>query len=346
MAAGKLIYGFEELGQEHKKLVGKKCANLGEMTRMGLAVPPGFAISIALYRKFARATGILEEISRQVNKLGQLKGRNIAVFDELSQKIRGIIEGKEMPPEISKAIASYYEGLSKKVGATDVAVSLRSAGTASRPGMFESYLNIIGIEDVLDKIKKVWSSAYTARAIAFRINKGVPVMGDELGIAVAKMVNARSSGISFTVDPLTGDTSRVIIDANWGLGVGVVSGTGSVDKFVVDKETLKIVKTSIGKKTKQVIARKRGVGWGEVPVKKQKVPCLSNQEIVAVAKLAILLEEHLGQPQDIEWAIDADSPPTKNISPLQTRPAKVAAQRKESVTDRMLDLMVDKFYRP
>jgi pyruvate,water dikinase len=346
MAAGRLIYGFEELGQEHKKLVGKKCANLGEMTRMGLAVPPGFAISIALYRRFARATGIPEEISRQVSKLGQLEGKNIAVFDELSQKIRGIIEGKEMPPEISQAIASYYQALSQKVGIPDVAVSLRSAGTASRPGMFESYLNISGIEEVLDKIKKVWSSAYTARAIAFRLNKGVAVMGDELGIAVAKMINARSSGISFTVDPLSGDSSRVIIDANWGLGVGVVSGTGNVDKFVVNKETLKIVDASIGKKTKQVIAKKSGVGWEKVPVKKQKVPCLSNQEIVAVAKLAILLEEHLGSPQDIEWAIDADAPQTKNISPLQTRPAKVAAPRKGSVTDRMLDLMVDKFYRP
>ena len=93
-ASGKLIFGFEELGQEHKKLVGKKCANLGEMIRMGLPVPPGFAISIALYRKFAKESGAAEEISGYVSRLGELKGQNISVFDKLTKDIRGIIESK------------------------------------------------------------------------------------------------------------------------------------------------------------------------------------------------------------------------------------------------------------
>lgn len=313
---------------------------------MGLPVPLGFAISIAMYRKFAKETGAAGEISRYVSSLGELKGQNIAVFDQLSQNIRGMIEGKEVPEGIRKKVGSYYQRLGNKGRIPDIAVSVRSSGTESRPGMFESYLNVIGIEDVLDKMKKVWASAYTARAIAFRVNKDIPIMGDELSVAISKMVNARSSGIGFTMDPVTGDASKIIIDANWGLGEGVASGTESVDRFVVDKETLAILDTYIGKKAKQVISKERGVDWDDVPREKQSIACLNNDEIVAVAKLAILLEERLGKPQDVEWAIDPDTTPPNNIFLLQTRPAKVAAKKPESVTDRMIDLIVKRFYRP
>ncbi len=345
MSPEKLIFRFEELGREHKPLVGKKCANLGEMIRLGLAVPPGFATSIAMYRRFAKETGAAAEIATYVKQMGQLKDRNISVFDEMSRKIRGIIESKEMPPTLTKMIASHYKELEKK-GAPDSAVSVRSSGTESRPGMFETYLNVVGLEDVLDKIKRVWSSAYTARAIALRVNKDIAVTGDELGVAVSRMVNARSAGISFTLDPITGDTSRVVIDASWGLGEGVVSGDQDVDHFVVDKKSLKIIESTTGKKTKKVVKKKRGVERQEVPTRQQSAPSLSKKEVLAIAKLALLLEEKMGGAQDVEWAIDADATPPDNIVLLQTRPARLTVRKPESVTDRMIDLIVQKFYRP
>jgi pyruvate,water dikinase len=344
MSPQKLIFRLEELGQEHKKLVGKKCANLGEMMRLGLAVPPGFATSIAMYRRFAQETGAAAEITAYVNQMGRLKGKNIAVFDEMSQRIRGMIEGKEMPPALAKMIASYYKELEKKGG--DGAVSVRSSGAESRPGMFETYLNVVGIEDVLDKIKKVWSSAYTARAIALRVNKDIAVTGDELGVAVIRMINARSAGVCFTLDPVTGDTSKVVIDSNWGLGEGVVSGDQDVDHFVVDKKTLKIIESTAGRKAKKVVKKKRGVERVDVPAEKQSVLSLSNDEVLAIARLALLLEERMGQAQDIEWAIDADSTPPHNIVLLQTRPARLTVKKPTSVADRIADLIVQKFYRP
>jgi pyruvate,water dikinase len=346
MSPEKLIFRFEELGREHKKLVGKKCANLGEMMRMGLAVPPGFATSIAMYRRFAKETGAAAEISEYVTRMGKLKGKNIAVFDEMSLKIRGIIESKEMPPALAKTIASHYKELEKKGEASNGAVSVRSSGTESRPGMFETYLNVVGIEDVLDKIKKVWSSAYTARAIALRVNKDIPVTSDELGVAVARMINARSAGICFTLDPVTGDTSRIIINSSWGLGEGVVSGDEDVDHFVVDKKTLKIIESTAGRKAKKVVNKKRGVEWGNVSLKKRSALSLSNDEVSAIARLALFLEERLGSAQDTEWAIDADAIPPDNIVLLQTRPARLTVKKPESVTDRMIDLIVQKFYRP
>jgi pyruvate, water dikinase len=107
MAAEKLVFWFEELGQEHNDMVGKKCANLGQMTRMGLAVPPGFAISIDMYRRFVNSTGATDEMSGCVREFGELSGAGISVFEKMSEKLRGIIEGKEMPPPVREAIASF-----------------------------------------------------------------------------------------------------------------------------------------------------------------------------------------------------------------------------------------------
>jgi pyruvate,water dikinase len=196
---------------------------------------------------------------------------------------------------------------------------------------------------VLDKVKKVWASAYTARAIAFRVNKGLPVIGDELGVAVPKMVNACSAGISFTVDPVTGDASKVIIESNWGLGEGVVSGVENVDRFIVKKETLEIAERIVGRKIKQVSSKRDGIAWEDVSLDKQSLSSLNDEEIKEIARLAITIEERLGSPQDIEWAIDLDFSFPQNIFLLQTRPAKVAVKSPKSTTDYIAELMAKGF---
>jgi pyruvate,water dikinase len=343
MGSDKLIFWFEEIGIEHNDTVGKKCANLGVMCQMGLPIPPGFAISIDLYRRFVQETGAFEEISRHVAGLGDLKGQGITVFENLGRTIQSIIEGREMPSVVQELIHSYYRELCKKVRIDDVAVSVRSAGTESRPGMFETYLNVRGTKEVIDKVKKVWASAYTARAIAFRANKGLPIIGDELGVAVPKMVHACSAGISFTVDPVTGDVSKVIIESNWGLGEGVVSGVENVDRFIVKKETLEIMERIVGRKIKQVSNKRNGVVWEDVPPDKQYLPSLNDEEIKEIARLAMTIEKRLGSPQDIEWAIDLDFSFPQNIFLLQTRPAKVAVKSPKLTADHLAELMAKGF---
>jgi pyruvate,water dikinase len=248
-----------------------------------------------------------------------------------------------MPPEVKEAIHGHYLELCERVGITEMPVSVRSAGTESRPGMFETYLNVRGFEDVLDKVKKVWASAYTTRAVAFRINKDIPVLGDELGIAVPKMVNARASGITFTVDPVTGDDSKIILEANWGLGEGVVSGAESVDGFVVDKESLEITKRHVGQKTKCVVNTEEGADWADVPANMQGTPCISDEEIIEISRVARSVEKSLNCPQDMEWAVDQDLDFPESIFWLQTRPAKVAAKKKVSTAVHIADLMAEKF---
>jgi pyruvate,water dikinase len=339
MDCGKSIFWFEELGAKENDLVGKKCANLGIMRSAGLPTPPGFAISLGVYREFVRETGALDEISRLGASLGKLKGRGITVCQDASRRIQAILEGKKIPLRMRKMISAYYGELCARVGIDRVAVSVRSAGTESRPGMFDTYLNVRGIEEVLDKVKKVWASAYTARAIAFRVAKDMPLIGDELGVAIPKMVNARSSGIAFTVDPITGDHSKVIIESNWGLGEGVVSGAENVDRFAVDKATMDVVERIVGRKTRQVRSSENGVAWSEVPPAKQSHASLDDHEIEEIARLAKSLEAHIGFPQDIEWAIDSNLPFPGSVFLLQTRPVKVLEIKPPSTTDRIAELL-------
>ena len=342
MGSEKLIFWFEELGERHNDMVGKKCANLGEMVQMGLPVPPGFALSIDMYRKFIRETRAEEEMARYIEGLGELKDVGITLFEEISKTIQGFIREKEMPPRVKEAISAHYHKLCERVGIPDMPVSIRSAGTESRPGMFETYLNVRGIADVLEKVKKVWASAYTTRAVAFRINKGLPVLGDELGVAVPKMVNARASGITFTVDPVTGDESKIILEANWGLGEGVVSGAESVDGFVVEKADLEITKRHLGRKTKCVVNTEDGADWADVPENMQGTPCVSDDEILEIARVARSVEKSLGCPQDMEWAVDQDLNFPESIFWLQTRPAKMAAKKMVSPAVHIADLIAKK----
>lgn len=198
MDSEKLIFWFEEIGKEHNDILGKKCANLGIMTQMGMPVPSGFAISIDAYKKFIKETGAAEEITGYVSSLGEVK--ELGQFEEVSRTVSTTIENGKIPKSIEEEINSYYQALCGQVGTVNVPVSVRSSGPVSRPGMFDTYLNVRGEEEVLDKIKRVWSSAFSARAIAYRVSKGIPVDGDMLGVAVQKLVDACCSGIGL---PLT-----------------------------------------------------------------------------------------------------------------------------------------------
>jgi pyruvate,water dikinase len=343
MGNKQLIYWFEELGPEHNDMVGKKCANLGKMVHMGLAVPPGFALSIDMYRKFIQTTGVADELASCVKESGELKGAGISVYEYLSERLRSLIENQEMPPALKEMISFHYEALCEKTNTENLAVSVRSAGTQSRPGMFETYLNVCGIHEVLDKVKKVWASAYTPRAIAFRANKELPILGDELGVAIPKMVNARASGIVFTVNPVDGDSSKILLEANWGLGEGVVSGAESVDGFVVNKKGLEIEGVHLGYKSKYVIYSDKGADWADVPDKMRRLPCISDDEVHEIAGIAKSTEQSLGRPQDMEWAIDQDIPFPESLFWLQTRQAKVAAKKIDSAAGHIADLLAKKF---
>jgi len=333
------IFWLEELGQDHNDIVGRKCANLGEMTKMNLPVPPGFALCVEAYQDFMKMTGVANEI-RECISLAEGISKEQAKFSELSTRIRHVIHSKVMPEEMEETILTYYHELCQRSKKPDVAVSVRSAGPMSHPGQYETYLNIIGESEILDKVKKVWASTFNPRSLAFRSRKGMPLDTDPIGVAVLKMVNARAAGVIFTADPNTGDTSRMIIEANWGLGESVVNGESTPDIYIVNKDSLEVEEKTLGPKCRCVIPSEAGVIEVATPPDKVSAFCLSDKEVKAVAKFGKILEDHFSAPQDIEWAIDQDAMSPDNVVLLQTRP-EIIAQKKTSI-DQITDLMINR----
>jgi pyruvate,water dikinase len=294
---------------------------------------------VEAYKDFMIQTNARREIE---NYLCQLSGEieNIDQFNQASRDIRQIVESKDMPEAMKDTILSFYDDLCRKCDCI-VAVSTRSAGPASHPGQYETYLNVKGQVDLLEKIKKVWASSFNPRSLAFRKRKGLPLEDDPIGVAVLKMVDARAAGIVFTADPNTGDTDRMIIEANWGLGESVVSGELMPDVYVLNKQNLDIVEKKLGKKSRYVTCKELGVAEEDCPTDLSGAFCLRDEEAKEIGKLGILLEKHFGVPQDVEWAIDRDLGLPKSIILLQTRPAVIV--QKKAPIDQVVDLMLNLF---
>jgi pyruvate,water dikinase len=334
------ILWFDKIGQEHNDQVGKKCANLGEMTKIGLRVPMGFALSLEAYKDFMSHSGSAEEIKAYLSKAGH-DFEKIQDLNEASLKLRGIVESKELPSEMREQILSHYRDLCEKCGRQDVAVSTRSAGAASHPGQYETHLNVMGESNLIENIKKVWSSTFNALSLSARHRAGVALESDPIGVAVLKMVNARAAGVLFTADPNSGDRSRMIIEANWGLGESVVGGEAMPDVYILEKEGLEVIEKKLGSKEKFITMKDLGVSEEETPSEKKEVFCLAEDEAKEIARLGKILEDHYGVPQDTEWAIDEDYGFPENVILLQTR-SEIIAQQKKPV-DQVIDFMLNRF---
>jgi len=316
----KWIYWFEELSSAENDLVGKKCANLGEMTKLGMRVPPGFAIGVHGYEKFMEACGAGEEIRRYVHDNRQYMDK-VDKQVEAGRKIRGIIETKEMPEEMKLTLDSHYADLCKKVGTENLPVAVRSSGSVSMPGQMETYLNVRGPEDLTEKVIRVWGSAFTTRAIAFRLEQGMEIERAPIGVAVLRMVDARSAGVCLTVLPTIGDTSKIVVEGNWGLGESVVSGEITPDQFIVDKEG-GAYESVVGDKSKMVCYSDTGICMKEVPADMRSKLCLEDAELREIVSIAKNVEAHFQMPQDMEWVLDDALPFPESLFWVQTRPAK------------------------
>ena len=339
--AKKWIYWFDELRTTDNDMVGKKCANLGEMVHLGMRVPPGFAISVNGYEQFMETTGAGAQIRNFVEQNQDELIDKVEKQIEASRFIRGVIESKPMPPDMAHELWSHYGRLCELTGCKDVPVATRSSGAVSMPGQMETYLNVRGRKDLADKVVRVWGSAFTTRAIAFRLEKGMALEKAPIGVAVLKMIDAKCAGVILTVLPTTGDVSKIVVEGNWGLGESVVSGEITPDSFVIDKHTGEIVST-IGDKTKMVVYKDTGTCMIKVPEDMQTCTCLVKEEIEEIVRIAKMVEAHFDIPQDMEWVINPDQPFPKNLYWVQTRPAKFSV-KKEDDADYLAELMTRVF---
>ncbi len=346
------ILWFEEIGIEDVPLVGGKNASLGEMYRelvpRGIAVPNGFAVTAAAYFDFLKRTGTdrkLQEI------LDGVDTHDIADLQRRGAAARHAIMEAELPEDLKDAIRAAYEKLSAEAG-SPVDVAVRSSATAedlpdaSFAGQQETYLNVQGLAALLESVRRCFASLFTDRAISYRVDKGYAGHRIGLSVCVQKMVRSdlASAGVMFSIDTETGFSDAVLINGAYGLGENVVLGAINPDEFLVFKPTLKtghrpILRKRLGTKEQKLVYDAGGGRMTRnvpVPAGERVRFCLSEDEVLTLARWACLIEDHYAAkrgaacPMDIEWAKDGR---TGALFIVQARPETVQSQRKSDAIE-------------
>lgn len=332
MIGAPYILWFRDCGTSCLPRVGGKNAGLGEMTRAGLRVPPGFAVTTDAYRDLLEEAGLGPEIAKMLDRLD---GADLAAVEQAGRAIREMVGAAAIPARVEDAIAEAYALLCAESGVPDLPVAVRSSATAedlpgaSFAGQQDTFLWVRSAASVLAHTVRCWSSLYTARAIAYRHQVGIRTDSLLISVGVQKMSNARTAGVMFTLNPSNGDRSKIAIDASWGLGESVASGAVTPDNYLVDKVSFDIIRrTASPKLVEHVPDPATGrVEIRDVDDERRTRLCLSDEEVIALAELGKRIERYYGGPQDIEWAIDRDLPFPDDIVLLQSRPETVWSHR-------------------
>lgn len=347
------VLEFEQITKASLPAVGGKNASLGEMLKAGLRVPPGFAITTDSYLEFITGAGLANVIG---NILAAVNPDDVASLNDAGAKIRSLLGNASMPSPIADAIRESYTSLSEKCRVKELPVAVRSSATAedlptaSFAGQQDTYLWVKGLDPVIRWVQSCWASLFTPRAISYRAKMNFPHEKVLISVGVQKMVNSRAAGVMFTINPVNGDPSKVVIEGSWGFGETVVSGAVTPDKFVVDKVVFEINERTISPKTIECVHdAEKGVIHRDVPPDRQSTPCLDDHEIKELLRVGKQIEDYYGCPQDIEWAIDKDFPFPENIFIVQSRPETVWSQRRvEPVLGRKsgYELLMEKALAP
>jgi pyruvate,water dikinase len=305
---------FNEISRDDVPSAGGKGANLGDMAQAGLPIPPGFVICAPAYREVVERSGLEAKIK---GMLAGVDRSNSSQLQEVERQIRRLFKDVPITDEMSQLIVEGYHALGD-----NVPVAVRSSATAedlaeaSFAGQQETFLNIVGKEELLDAVSQCWSSLYTSQAIFYRHQRGFDNFQVSMAVVVQKMVNSEKSGVTFTVDPVLRNHFNMVIEAMWGLGEGVVSGAITPDHYKVDRETYKIIYEFVPEKRIMFCKDDNcGVVTLDVPPEKVSVRVLTPDELRQLVDLGNKIEQHFGCPQDIEWGIEDGQ-----VYLLQSRP--------------------------
>ncbi|MEY3953196.1 MAG: phosphoenolpyruvate synthase [Pseudomonadota bacterium] len=346
------VIPFEQLRNSDVEVVGGKNASLGEMISQlpgGVRVPTGFATTAHAYREFLKHGGLDQRIQ---SALDALDADDVKALAETGQKIRSWVEQQPFPPQLEQAIRQAFETLS--AGNAKASFAVRSSATAedlpdaSFAGQQETFLNVVGIEDILHKIREVFASLYNDRAISYRVHKGFAHGAVALSAGIQRMVRSDlgAAGVMFTMDTESGFEDVVFITASYGLGETVVQGAVNPDEFYVHKPMLvqgkrALIRRNLGSKLLQMVfatdAEKAASGklvkTEDVEVELRNRYCLNDADVLELARYAMLIEQHYGRPMDIEWGKDGTD---GQLYILQARPETVKSQAKGTAEQRFV----------
>ncbi|MEJ2889243.1 PEP/pyruvate-binding domain-containing protein [Actinomycetospora aeridis] len=271
------VRAFAQVGSDDVALVGGKGANLGELVRARLPVPPGVVLTTEAYAVAA------------------------AGFDVGSPEVHEAFLGVSVPPGVAAQVRAAYADLGGGPVAVRSSATAEDLADASFAGQQETFLDVRGEDAVLDAVVRCWASLWTPRAIDYRSRQGVAATDVRLAVVIQRMADAGASGVLFTAEPTTGRRDRIVVSAAWGLGESVVGGLAATDELVVDRATFAEVGRTVAVKTEMTVATGGGTDQVAVPSDRQRVPVLRADEVAELARLAVRAEEHFGVPQDVEW---------------------------------------------
>ena len=302
----KIIAWFDEISKEDIPLVGGKGANLGEMVQARIPVPPGFVVTAQAYFQFLKASGLEDEIRQYLKNLNVNDTKKL---QEVSTLIKDKVSNASMPADITNEVKEAYRKLGKGLVAVRSSATAEDLPEASFAGQQRTFLNVQGENEVVTAVQGCWASLFESRAIFYRSEHGFDHLSTGIAVPVQTMVQSETSGVLFTVEPLTSDETKILIEAIYGLGEAIVSGEATPDLYLLNKEDLKITDKNINKQELQLI-RNSEVSSGEleatvkvpIPPSKQNTQKLADEDIVALAKLGKTIEDLYQFPQDIEWA--------------------------------------------
>jgi pyruvate,water dikinase len=322
-------------------VVGGKGASLGELTRAGVAVPPGFVVTAGA---FAAAMAAIDPSGALRAELSALDAADLTAIAASAARLRALVTGAPLPDDVDAAIAVGYANLGTGASAreilinTDVAVrssaTVEDSAEASFAGLQDTYLGVSGLPSVHDHVRRCWASLYNDESVAYRRRLRLPEAGVSMAVVVQRMVAPRAAGVMFTRSPVTGDRSVVAIEATWGLGSALVSGDVTPDSFIISKVTGEITTRRVARKIKIHGYRSNGPGVtvSDTPASLREAPSLTDDEIRALTAIGRRVEAHYRTPQDIEWALlDGDGADAADrVVLLQSRPETVWAAREQA----------------
>jgi pyruvate,water dikinase len=298
------IIWFKDISKEDVPIVGGKGANLGEMTKANIPVPPGFVVSVDAYFDFLKKSDIIDEIQ---TLLESLDIEDTKQLQRVSAVIKQMFLDSAIMPELADKIKLAYKQLGEGLVAVRSSATAEDLPEASFAGQQSTYLNIEGPDEVVNAVLRCWASLFEPRAIYYRVQQGFDHFKVGIAVPVQRMIASVTSGVMFTVEPVTSNTKEIVIEAIYGLGEGLVSGEVTPDLYIVDKEKLSIISKRISKQKNQLARNPGNNGkdintWQLIDKSLQEKAKLSDEEIIELAKIGKQIEDHYQFPQDIEWA--------------------------------------------
>lgn len=318
------IIWLRELGDHCEQEAGPKIARLGQLRRLGLRVPDGFAISVDIFRHFFVETGL----SARIDALLAAGGSNNTARGSASDAIQAMIAETVVPAATAAAIGTAYEQLCLDAHQADLPVAVRSSATKedsatrSLAGQYVTHLGIRGRERVVAAVKSCWASLFSDRALYFSLQHGLSPWDSPMAVGVLSLVNARSAGVAFSIHPVTGNRSRMVIEGSWGWGEAVVQGLVTPDHAELDSEDGRLLDYVVAEK--HIISAfdpiKGEVIEQEMPADLRRARVLADDELAALFAAMKVIEGHYGIAVDVEWVVDRSRLPGESLTIVQARP--------------------------